>query len=78
MYPGWGERAAFIQGIGIPRDLDATVLASCMNCTAMIEVRTGCRGIDDALSAGWTLDGAGDLNCPSYSEARAQIVGDEV
>ena len=63
--------------IGIPGNLDATVLVECMNCSAMIEVRTGCRGIDDALSQGWTLDGAGDLNCERCSEARAEILGYE-
>lgn len=63
--------------VHLPISPDATVLVACMHCDEMVEVRTGCRGIDDALSAGWTLDGAGDMICVRCSEARAEMIGDE-
>ena len=75
----WCLRVSEINGgeVGIPDDPDATVLVECMNCPAMIEVRTGCVGIDDALSQGWEIVSDGDLVCGACSEARAEIVGDE-
>jgi hypothetical protein len=64
-------------GVGVPDDPSATVLVECTACYNMVEVRTGCRGIDDACSQGWTLDAAGDLCCLACSESRADLVGDE-
>lgn len=62
---------------GIPDYPDATVHVECALCENMVEVRTGCRGIDDALSHGWSLDGSGDLMCVWCTEARADLIGDE-
>lgn len=67
----------FASNPGIPTFKGATILVSCMHCTEMVEVRTGCKGIDDALSQGWELDGAGDLTCRECSAARAEVVGDD-
>ncbi len=62
---------------GIPDDPNATVLVECSLCESMLEVRTGCVGIDDALSAGWEIVSDGDLVCTSCAEARADLIGDE-
>lgn len=63
--------------VHFPSDPDATVLVACMHCSEMIEVRTGCKGIDDALSKGWEIDAFSDLRCPRCSEAQAEMIGDE-
>lgn len=67
----------FASNPGIPTFEGATILVACMHCPEMLEVRTGCKGIDDALSKGWSLDGAGDLLCRACTEAREELIGDE-
>lgn len=62
---------------GIPDDPDAPVHIECALCENLIEVRTGCAGIYDALSAGWSLDASNELLCVGCTEARAELIGEE-